>query len=146
MFDKGRLCLKIAGRDAGMKCVVVEKLEGKYVMVDGMTRRRKCNTLHLEPLDITMDIGDGTHESVLKAFNDAGYLVVAKKTKAKTTKPKAVRNVKEKPKPKIAKKTSEKKKPEAKVEEKKPVVNNEAKAPEHKKVQEPKTEKPAAKK
>ena len=47
MFDVGRVCLKIAGRDAGKKCVVVEKLEGKYVLIDGMTRRKKCNTLHL---------------------------------------------------------------------------------------------------
>ena len=115
MFDIGRVCLKIAGRDAGQKCVIVEKLEGKYVMIDGMTRRRKCNTLHLEPLDQTVDLNAGaSHEHVVAAFKGLGLEVSTTKTKGKTQKPKAVRNVKEKPaaaekkaKPKKSKKAVE---------------------------------------
>src|SRR3989344_3996604 len=50
MIEIGRLCLKTAGRDAGMKCVIVDILDDKFVLIDGQTRRRKCNILHLEPL------------------------------------------------------------------------------------------------
>ena len=50
MIDIGRVCIKLAGRDAGKKCVIVGILDDKTVMIDGETRRRKCNILHLEPL------------------------------------------------------------------------------------------------
>ena len=46
MFNIGRVCVKLAGRDAGQKCVIVEILDEKTVLIDGMTRRRKCNKLH----------------------------------------------------------------------------------------------------
>jgi large subunit ribosomal protein L14e len=97
MFDVGRVCVKLAGRDAGQKCVIVEKLEGKYVIVDGMTRRRKCNMLHLEPLDQMIDIGNGSHESVVSAFKDLGLEVKTTKPKNKTVKPKVIKVTKEKP-------------------------------------------------
>ena len=51
MYKVGRLCVKLAGRDAGKKCVIVDVLKDNYVMIDGATRRRKCNIAHLEPLD-----------------------------------------------------------------------------------------------
>ena len=49
MIEIGRICVKIAGRDAGLKCVIVDILDDKSVLIDGETRRRKCNVLHLEP-------------------------------------------------------------------------------------------------
>ena len=42
--------MKIAGRDARGKCVVVDVLDTNYVLIDGQVRRRKCNVDHLEPL------------------------------------------------------------------------------------------------
>jgi large subunit ribosomal protein L14e len=118
MFDVGRLCLKMAGRDAGQKCVIVEKLEGKYVMIDGMTRRRKCNTLHLEPLDQTIDLSSGaSHAHVVAAFKELGLEVQTKRSRQKTNKPKAVRNVKEKP---VIDKKAKKKSKAEKAENKKP--------------------------
>ena len=53
MFEIGRLCVKIAGRDAGLKCLVVEVIDDNYVLIDGQTRRRKCNIKHLEPVSYT---------------------------------------------------------------------------------------------
>lgn len=89
MFDVGRVCVKIAGRDAGKRCVIVEVLDDKTVLVDGMTRRRKCNKIHLEPLNQTLDITKGaSHDAVAKAFKELGLEVVTKKSKAKTEKPK----------------------------------------------------------
>jgi len=91
MFDVGRICVKIAGRDAAEKCVIVEVLDDKYVVVDGATRRRKCNKLHLEPLNQTLDIKEkASHDDVVKAFKEAGLESRTTKPKAKTVKPKAV--------------------------------------------------------
>lgn len=89
MFDVGRVCVKLAGRDAGQKCVIVEVLDDKNVMIDGMTRRRKCNKLHLEPLNQTLDLRQkASHEDVAKAFKELGLEVKTKKSKPKTEKPK----------------------------------------------------------
>lgn len=101
MFDVGRICVKIAGRDAGQKCVVVEVIDNNYVLVDGMTRRRKCNKLHLEPTMQLIDIKDkASHDVVAKAFKELGLEVKTKKSKAKTVKPKRIvkSSLKEKPK------------------------------------------------
>ena len=47
MIEIGRLCVKIAGRDAGKKCVVVDVVNDNTVLIDGETRRRNCNIKHL---------------------------------------------------------------------------------------------------
>ena len=89
MLSVGRVCVKLAGRDAGQKCVIVEVLDDKTVLVDGMTRRRKCNKVHLEPLDQTVEISKGaSHDVIAKAFKGLGLEVTTKKPKAKTEKPK----------------------------------------------------------
>lgn len=96
MFDIGRVCVKIAGRDAGLKCVVVQVLDGNYVMIDGETRRRKCNTAHLEPMDQVLDIGENaSHLQVAKAL---GMEPKKASQKQKAEKPKAVRKVTKRPK------------------------------------------------
>jgi len=43
MFEIGRVCVKIAGRDAGKTAIVVDKASGERVLIDGNVRRRKCN-------------------------------------------------------------------------------------------------------
>ncbi|NOZ81971.1 MAG: 50S ribosomal protein L14e [Candidatus Micrarchaeota archaeon] len=52
MIEPGRVCVKIAGREAGRCCVVLEVQEdGKFALVHGPgVRKRRCNVLHLEPL------------------------------------------------------------------------------------------------
>lgn len=95
MIDVGRVCVKIAGRDAGKKCVVVDILDENFVLIDGETRRRKCNILHLEPLEKTIDIAKGaSHAEIAQAFEALGYGVHAPKTKAKTTRPRKARRSK----------------------------------------------------
>ena len=77
MFDVGRLCIKIAGREAGKYCVVIKKLEDNFVLVTGprsvtQVKRRKCNILHLEPLKETLKIkADASDEEVIKAYEEA---------------------------------------------------------------------------
>jgi large subunit ribosomal protein L14e len=91
MYEIGRMCLKIAGRDAGQKCVIVDVMD-EYVLIDGMTRRRKCNMIHLEPLNEKIDIAkNASHEEVARAFKDLGMTVKITNKKQKMTRIKATR-------------------------------------------------------
>lgn len=81
MFDVGRVCYKIAGRDAGKKGVIVEVLDVNYVVIDGATRRRKCNVKHLEPTDQVISVKHGSaSEDIAKAL---GIPFTPKKAKQK---------------------------------------------------------------
>ncbi len=83
LFDVGRLVVKIAGRDAGKKAVVVEVFDNTYVLIDGATRRKKVNILHLEPLAEVLSLNSGaSHDDVKKVFTELGINVW--ETKAKT--------------------------------------------------------------
>ena len=84
MIEVGRICMKIAGRDAGKKAVVIESMDSNFVMIDGETRRRKCNIMHLEPLDAKLDIKKGeSHANVVKAFKKINIEIIEKKSKTK---------------------------------------------------------------
>jgi len=95
MIEIGRLCLKTAGRDAGCKCIIVDILDAHYVLIDGETRRRKCNILHLEPLKEVIKIKKGvSHEDVKAEFKKLGLEVRKKKPKEKKERPKKIRKKK----------------------------------------------------
>ena len=50
-IEVGRVCVKISGREAGEKCVIVEVIDDKFVEVVGANiKNRRCNIKHLEPL------------------------------------------------------------------------------------------------
>lgn len=84
MIEVGRVCIKTAGRDAGLRCVVVENIDGRNVLIDGQTRRRKCNISHLEPLNETLNIKEkATHEEVVSAFKTLGIEINSKIKKEK---------------------------------------------------------------
>ena len=142
IFEVGRLCVKLAGRDAGKKCVVVDLIDSNYVVVDGMTRRKKVNIKHLEPLDKILEIKSGaSHNDVKKVFDSIGLTVFETKPKEAKERPKHMKKVKVKKevKPKAAKKEEPKAeaKEEKKVEEKKEVK----KEVKEEKKEEPKEEK-----
>lgn len=88
IFDVGRLCVKIAGRDAGEKCVVVEMIDDLFVVVDGATRRKKVNIRHLEPLEQTIDIKEkASHQEVQAAFKKLGLEARESKPRQAAAKP-----------------------------------------------------------
>ena len=125
MIEKGRLCIKTAGRDAGMFCIIVQEIDSKLVMIDGETRRRKCNVSHLEPNDKVFSISSGDREEVKKIFKSELDIELREtKPKQPVERPKQQRKVKEKvevkPKKKAVKKEEKKeiKKTAAKKEEK----------------------------
>ena len=60
-MNVGRICLKLKGREAGRRCVIVDVIDRNYVMVSGPfertgVRRRRVNMSHLEPLDEVVEI------------------------------------------------------------------------------------------
>lgn len=65
-MDVGRVCVKIAGRDAGKLCVIVEKIDDNYVIIDGFTRHKKTNIKHLEPLDKVINVKGLSHEKIIQ--------------------------------------------------------------------------------
>ncbi len=95
-IEIGRICVKIAGRDACKKGVIIDILDDKFVLVDGETRRRKVNILHIEPLSQVVKIEkNASHEAVAKALEELGIKALQTKPKAKTQKPKAQRKTSE---------------------------------------------------
>lgn len=110
MIEIGRVCVKIAGRDAGKKCVVIDNAQGNFVLIDGETRRRKCNSLHLEPLAQVIKLQKGaSHEEVAKAFKELGVVLAEKKQKARTGKAPVKTSAAKPAAPKAVKKPAEKK-------------------------------------
>jgi len=96
MIEIGRLCVKIAGRDADLKCVIIDVLDDNFVMIDGETRRRKCNILHLEPLKDTLKIKkNASHEDIKKEFEKLNLKVRETKPKQKTERPRKKRKTSE---------------------------------------------------
>lgn len=96
MIEIGRLCVKTAGRDAGLKCIIVDILDGKFVLIDGETRRRKCNVMHLEPLKEVVKIKkNADHDTVSKVLNALGINVRETKPKPKTERQKRKRKTSE---------------------------------------------------
>jgi len=84
MIEIGRVCVKLAGRDAGKKCVIIDILDNKTVLIDGETRRRKCNILHIEPLDEVVKVEKkASYEKVCDAL---GIKPKDKKSKEKAGK------------------------------------------------------------
>lgn len=80
MFEVGRVCLKLAGREAGNYCVIVKKMDEKFVMVTGpksltKVKRRRCNINHLEPIEEKVRIkSEASDSEVLKAYQEASLL------------------------------------------------------------------------
>lgn len=93
MFQVGRLCTKIAGRDADKKCVIVDVLDNGYVMIDGETRRRKCNIVHLIPTAQQFDLSKNAPREDVKALFKKELEISLTDTKPKESKerPKQVR-------------------------------------------------------
>jgi large subunit ribosomal protein L14e len=75
-IEVGRICVKVAGREAGRKCVIVDVMDKSYILISGPkkvtgVRRRRTNVNHVEPLvdkiEIKRGASDDEVESVLKS-------------------------------------------------------------------------------
>ena len=93
MFDIGTVCMKIAGREAGRYCVIVEKAEKGFVTVTGPqsltgVRRRKVNIVHLEPTSLKLKVGEKAGDADVERAYSADVLkklgIEKKESKAKS--------------------------------------------------------------
>jgi len=123
MLEVGRVCIKLAGREARKVCCVVEKVDNKYVIIEGDVKKRKCNISHLEPLDKVLDISKGKIRDLLEK---EGYDLVKKGEKRESKdRPKKIKKVKPKKEKKVVEKKEVKEKKEEVKEEVKEVKEKE---------------------
>lgn len=107
IYNIGRVCVKIAGRDAGRRCVVLTNAESSLVLIDGETRRKKVNVKHLEPTEKVVEISENAdHKEVEKVCSSLEWNIWNKKSKSATERPMKVRKVKVKKEEKPAKKAA----------------------------------------
>ncbi|MEW6222281.1 MAG: 50S ribosomal protein L14e [Candidatus Hadarchaeota archaeon] len=71
-MDVGRVCVKVAGKDAGKKCAIVEVLDKNFVIVSGLgMKRKRCNITHLEPTELKLEISSGASDEEVKRALEA---------------------------------------------------------------------------
>ena len=86
VLEIGRVCLKIAGREAGKYATVIKptgksKEEKSFVFVTGPSlltgvKRRKCNIDHLKATEYKLELAENaTDEQVIAAYEKAGLIV-----------------------------------------------------------------------
>lgn len=91
-IEIGRICVKLRGREAGRKCVIVDIVDENFVLVTGPkslsgVKRRKVNVNHIEPTDKKIDVRNGaTDEEVLQALRSSGLEEYVKERVKITTK------------------------------------------------------------
>jgi large subunit ribosomal protein L14e len=80
IIEIGQICVKTTGREAGLKCVVVDVIDKNFILVTGPkkvngVKRRKVNIKHIEPTKDKLTISKGaTDEEVTEALTKAKNL------------------------------------------------------------------------
>jgi len=75
-IEVGRICVKIAGREAGRKCVIVDVIDKNFVLITGPKnvnglKRRRVNINHVEPTERKFIIKRGaSDEDIVKTMNE----------------------------------------------------------------------------
>jgi len=79
-IEVGRICVKLIGREAGRKCVIVDIIDKSFLLITGPktltgVKRRRVNINHIEPLQDKIQIQRGaSDEEVVEALKTAGKL------------------------------------------------------------------------
>ena len=79
-LEVGRVCMKVAGREAGRYCVVVKKIDDAFVIVSGPkiltgVKRRRCNIEHLEPTPYSLEIKEDANDvEIIEAYKKANLI------------------------------------------------------------------------
>lgn len=87
-IEVGRICVKVSGREAGRKCVIVDVVDKSFVLITGPQkvtgiRRRRANVNHVEPLQDRVEIKRGaSDDEISEALKASGKLdMMAKELK-----------------------------------------------------------------
>jgi large subunit ribosomal protein L14e len=79
-IEVGRICVKLTGREAGGKCVIIDLIDKSFILVTGPKtvtgmKRRRTNINHIEPLEDKITIKRGaSDEEVAEALKASGKL------------------------------------------------------------------------
>jgi large subunit ribosomal protein L14e len=79
-IEVGRVCVKVAGRESGRKCVIVDVMDKSFVIVTGPkkltgVKRRRVNINHVAPLEDVIQVKRGaSDEQVTQMLEAAGKL------------------------------------------------------------------------
>ena len=77
-IEIGRICVKVAGRETGKKCVVVDLIDKSFILITGPkavnnVKRRRTNITHVQPTQDILKIKRGaTDDEVTEAIKAAG--------------------------------------------------------------------------
>ncbi|MEM0361662.1 MAG: 50S ribosomal protein L14e [Sulfolobales archaeon] len=89
-IEVGRICVKLRGREAGRKCVIVDIIDNNYVLITGPkeltgVKRRRVNIGHVEPLDKKVEISKGASDEEVMRSLEASNLVDFMKARLKVS-------------------------------------------------------------
>jgi len=79
-IEVGRICIKLVGREAGRKCIIVDVMDKNFVLITGpknvtSVKRRRANANHVEPLKDKIRIKRGApDEEVTEALKASDKL------------------------------------------------------------------------
>jgi len=74
--EVGRVCVKISGREAGRKCVIVDIIDKNFVLITGPqkvtgVKRRRANINHIEPTEKRVSIKRGnSDEEIVEVLDE----------------------------------------------------------------------------
>ncbi|AWR99516.1 50S ribosomal protein L14e [Metallosphaera hakonensis] len=88
VIEVGRICVKLSGREAGSKCVIVDIIDNNFVLVTGPknlsgVKRRRVNISHIEPTDKLVEIQKGASDQDVEAKIKEQGLIEYMKEKVK---------------------------------------------------------------
>ncbi|MBN1245994.1 50S ribosomal protein L14e [Candidatus Bathyarchaeota archaeon] len=79
-IEVGRVCVKVAGRETGRKCIIVDVMDKSFVLVTGPkkvsgVKRRRVNINHVAPTEETIQVKRGaSDEEVTQMIDAAGKM------------------------------------------------------------------------
>lgn len=74
--EVGRICVKITGREAGKKCIIVDVIDKNFLLITGpkqvnSVKRRRVNVSHVEPTEKKVNMSRGeSDEEIVKALDE----------------------------------------------------------------------------
>jgi large subunit ribosomal protein L14e len=75
-IEVGRICAKVAGRESGKKCVIVDVMDKSFVLITGPkaltgVKRKRANVGHIKALEDKLDIKRGASDEEITSTLEA---------------------------------------------------------------------------
>jgi large subunit ribosomal protein L14e len=75
-IEVGRVCVKVAGRESGRKCVIVDVMDKSFILVTGPkkvtgVKRRRVNINHVAPTEDSIQVKRGASDEEVTQILEA---------------------------------------------------------------------------